>query len=361
MKAFMCLALAAVAMAIKLEITVPPHVPHPKDDMYVCTGHKAPADVSHVHHFKPLASNYVGGAVHHMILFGCETPFKMSGTWDCESNICGGGSEMLTYAWAKKAPELKMQKGAGFVVGGDTKYKYFVLQQHFLKAEPKGLPHKTGIILHYNRGLPNRYAGMFVLMVQQFSIPPYKKKVSVGTKCEFDNDKPIDIFAYRTHAHDIGKMVIGHQDKKELVRHSPQIPEAFNEFKTPVKVLPGDIMSVQCNYDSSKRGHTTNVGSTHLDEMCNLYYMFLSETPSLSMLSCAGADGSAGFFSSHVELINVSKENSLLQSGKSKFHKASRSRARASSFLEEAAEEEASDDEEATAEDEEATDDEDRF
>jgi len=271
-------------------VSIPGGISHPTDDIYHCVAHKAPEHTSHVVQFEPLQSNYDHGAVHHMIVFGCEEPYQHHGHWDCEEKPpCGRGQTFLAYAWAMKAPKLHMPKNSGFVVGGDTKFKYFVVQQHFKNASPQGLPKPTGLNLVTRRGLPNRFAGMATLAVENFSVPGGKKRVYVNTKCRVNTDRPITLFAYRTHAHDIGRRVIGHHNGDEIVNHSPQLPQAFNRM-SPRTVKPGDTLKATCLYDSSHRNRETRVGPTHLDEMCNLYYMFFSETPAIMSLECDGGD-----------------------------------------------------------------------
>lgn len=304
------LAAATTASKSRFTITAPAHVAHPTDDYYQCVASKAPSETSHIVHFQPEKANYVHGRVHHMILFGCETPFQKSGPWECDSQpICGDDKDsFLLYAWAKKAPAMTMPKGAGFVVGGNTKLKYFVLQQHFLKKKLEGLPKPTGLSFVLQQGLPQKFAGMYILMVEEFKVPGGKKRVAVKTHCKTKTSEPITLFAYRTHAHDIGYMVHGTLNGKQIVKHSPQIPQSFNMLDKQIKVKPGDDMSVKCVYDSSKRHRVTKVGSTHLDEMCNLYFMFLSDKPALATYNCGGDDGEKGNFDSEQEMIQANKD-----------------------------------------------------
>lgn len=314
-----CVAFIALAFAADISgartassITIPAHIPHPEDDLYHCVASKAPKDVSHVVHFEAKRANFVHGRVHHMILFGCKTPYQETGHWNCEEHpICGGGEDsFVVYAWAKKAPSMTMPEGAGFVVGGDTSLKYFVLQQHFLRKNPRGLPQPTGLNMVIQKGLPQQYAGMFLVEVNKFKIPPKKNHVAVSTHCKVDTTgKPFELFAYRTHAHDIGEMVHGTLNSKEIVRHSPQIPQAFNLLQSPIKVKSGDDMSVKCVYDSSKRNRETDVGPTHLDEMCNLYFMFLADEPELVSFTCAGSDGEETEFDKQVEKIKFDQKH----------------------------------------------------
>ncbi|XP_016118612.1 peptidyl-glycine alpha-amidating monooxygenase B-like [Sinocyclocheilus grahami] len=69
---------------------------------------------------------------HHMILYGCKTPYATQGYWDCgkELGTCRDQAKIM-YAWARNAPPTKLPKDVGFKVGGDTRINYFVLQIHY--------------------------------------------------------------------------------------------------------------------------------------------------------------------------------------------------------------------------------------
>jgi hypothetical protein len=52
------------------------------------------------------------------------------------------------------------------------------------------------------------------------------------------------------------------------------------------KPCAGDILEATCDFNSMERNEVTYAGSTHHNEMCNLYMMMWSELP--VFLSCGG-------------------------------------------------------------------------
>ena len=45
-------------------------------------------------------------------------------------------------------------------------------------------------------------------------------------------------------------------------------------------VNPGEILAARCTYDSTGHATPTKIGHTGGDEMCNLYLMFYTKSPS---------------------------------------------------------------------------------
>ncbi len=57
-------------------------------------------------------------------------------------------------------------------------------------------------------------------------------------------------------------------------RYKPTQLSASSDF---VRLQDGDLLMARCVYDSTNRDRVTNMGSTHADEMCNLYLMYIME------------------------------------------------------------------------------------
>lgn len=43
--------------------------------------------------------------------------------------------------------------------------------------------------------------------------------------------------------------------------------------------MAGEVLEATCDYDSQGMSHVVRAGSTHHDEMCNLYFMMWTEMP----------------------------------------------------------------------------------
>ena len=95
------------------------------------------------------------------------------------------------------------------------------------------------------------------------------------------------------HTHDLGRSVYldvggphGVPPPRRVAERSPQLPQGFAPVSEPVTVWPGDTLTQACVFNSSERATATHAGATHGDEMCNLYLMAWSESPSFA--SCGG-------------------------------------------------------------------------
>ncbi len=66
-------------------------------------------------------------------------------------------------------------------------------------------------------------------------------------------------------------------------------PVVFCPVCSPLMCRPaflGDTLEATCDFNSLERETVTSAGSTHHDEMCNLYMMMWSELP--VFLTCSG-------------------------------------------------------------------------
>ena len=102
--------------------------------------------------------------------------------------------------------------------------------------------------------------------------------------CQLNRD-PINVFAYRVHAHALGAVISGykfipHENKWTMIaKGNPQWPQAFYPLEKVVRIERQDVLFGRCTYNSSQRQTITNIGSTSGDEMCNFYMMFYSPNP----------------------------------------------------------------------------------
>jgi len=183
-------------------ILMPPHIPHPVPDTYHCISQRAPANISHMVSFRPLDDE---GHIHHLILFACEEPWqpKEGEYWDCLAKPVCKSRSLLAYAWALRAPPLTLPDGVGYVVGGETVAKYFVLQIHFKNPSP-GVPVPVGLQMTLKPGTPDKYVGMMLMIGINFNIPPKIPEYHVTLSCDFNYAEDVHFFAYRTHAHYLG-------------------------------------------------------------------------------------------------------------------------------------------------------------
>lgn len=102
-------------------------------------------------------------------------------------------------------------------------------------------------------------------------------------------DVPLRVIGIRTHAHDLNRGVYSYYYRPNdgmyhlIAKGNAQWPQTF--YKTsqlsagpdPIFLRNLDILMGRCVYDSTGRDVATEMGSTHADEMCNVYIMYTME------------------------------------------------------------------------------------
>ncbi|XP_033844984.1 peptidyl-glycine alpha-amidating monooxygenase-like isoform X2 [Periophthalmus magnuspinnatus] len=258
---------------LRMPGVVPPH-----SDSYLCMSSPVPTNQEvYIVDFTPYASM---DTVHHMLLFGCQTPVSTSGYWDCGSSqgTCEDESSIM-YAWARNAPPTKLPKDVGFKVGGHSKISYFVLQVHYGDVTAFKDHHKdcSGVSMSLTTKPQPFIAGIYLLMTVDTVIPPGNIVTNMDSACDYTS-YPMYPFAFRTHTHSLGKVVSGYRvrdGKWTLIgRQSPQLPQAFYPVNKDVEVKYGDTLAARCVFTGEGRTSKTSIGSTSDDEMCNFYIMY---------------------------------------------------------------------------------------
>ncbi|XP_077441670.1 peptidyl-glycine alpha-amidating monooxygenase isoform X3 [Vanacampus margaritifer] len=275
--------------------------------------------------------------VHHMLLFGCNSPVSTTNYWDCGSSrgTCGDGTSIL-YAWARNAPPTNLPKDVGFEVGRNSGMSYFVLQIHYGDVSVFRDHHKdcSGLTLRITSTPQPFIAGIYLLMSMDTVIKPGNRVTNADIACDYTS-YPIYPFAFRTHTHRLGKVVSGYRirnGKWNLIgRQSPQLPQAFYPTNRDVDVQRGDTLAARCMFTGEGRSEETYIGGSSDDEMCNFYIMYYMDSKhAIPYMNCM-KQGSAKLFQ-HIPLeasipIDVSPENmnSMMHMGHSTGHQDSTS------------------------------------
>ncbi|XP_052464548.1 peptidylglycine alpha-amidating monooxygenase-like isoform X2 [Carassius gibelio] len=282
-----------------LDIRVPGVIPT-ESDSYYCTAVPVPTPwEAYIVDFVPHASM---DTAHHMILYGCKTPYATQGYWDCgkELGTCRDQAKIM-YAWARNAPPTKLPKDVGFKVGGDTRVNYFVLQIHYGDATYFRDHHRdcSGLTLRMTSKPQPFIAGMYLMMSVDTVIPPGKKVTNADIACTYTSS-PMYPFAFRTHTHSLGKVVSGYRVRNgqwtQIGRQSPLLPQAFYPVANTIDVRNGDTLAARCVFTGEGRTTETQIGGTSSDEMCNFYIMYyMDNTRAVPYMSCR-EDGSSELF-----------------------------------------------------------------
>lgn len=96
--------------------------------------------------------------------------------------------------------------------------------------------------------------------------------------CLYEDTK-ITVFGYRMHTHDHGDVnsVYRVRDNKwtEIARDDPQRPQAFYLTNEEIHLKHGDKLVGRCKFHNYQNS-SVKAGSTHNDEMCNIYLIYYS-------------------------------------------------------------------------------------
>lgn len=282
-----------------LDIRIPGVIPT-ESDSYYCMAVPVPTSKeAYIVDFVPHATM---DTAHHMILYGCQTPYATQGYWDCgkELGTCRDQAKIM-YAWARNAPPTKLPKDVGFKVGGDTRINYFVLQIHYGDVKNFRDHHRdcSGLTLRMTSKRQPFIAGMYLMMSVDTVIPPGKKVTNADIACTYPSS-PMYPFAFRTHTHSLGKVVSGYRVRNgqwtQIGRQSPLLPQAFYPVTNTIDVRNGDILAARCVFTGEGRTTITQIGGTSSDEMCNFYIMYyMDNTHAVPYMNC-GDDGSSELF-----------------------------------------------------------------
>ncbi|XP_041104940.1 peptidylglycine alpha-amidating monooxygenase-like isoform X3 [Polyodon spathula] len=285
-----------------------PGVTPEASDSYFCMSVRAPREDTYIVDFLPHASM---NTVHHMLLYGCRSPFSTDNYWDCGGvqGTCQDTANIM-YAWARDAPPTKLPRGVGFKVGSDAGITHFVLQIHYGDIAAFRDNHKdcSGVSLRMTSKPQPLIAGMYLLMSVDTIIPPGKKVVNADISCMY-RKYPIYPFAFRTHTHRLGKVVSGYRvrgGKWTLIgRQSPQLPQAFYPVSNAIDIRYGDTIAARCVFTGEGKTSTTYIGSTSADEMCNFYIMYYMDAKqAVPYMSCMQG-GNSDMFRNIPEEANI--------------------------------------------------------
>ncbi|BFY98917.1 hypothetical protein BsWGS_01957 [Bradybaena similaris] len=279
-----------------------PKVKPQQPDTYLCKAMQVEDAHMYIRGYIPKADSAIA---HHILLYGCSVPGAPPGeVWDCgemsvtsssykHGAICQEGSSIL-YAWAMEAPRLNLPEDVSFEVGQDTPIKYLVLQVHYKNVtkflSPQNGDDSSGLTLQATHVPTTKQAGVYLMLTDGY-IPAHTVEY-FESACNMEEDIEIVPFAFRTHAHTLGRVISGYRIRggkwTEIGRKDPRLPEMFYNVTNPgITVRRGDILAVRCTMENTL-DHDVAIGPTQNDEMCNLYIMYyVNQPPILKDQTCA--------------------------------------------------------------------------
>ncbi|CAF4056558.1 unnamed protein product [Adineta steineri] len=242
-----------------------------KEDEYAYVQYKLPDEELWIVGYSPLTEM---NTVHHMLTYACASPGSDKAFW-IGAGSCRGENTLI-HGWARNAPPLTLPKDVGFAVGRNTPYKYIVANLHYLAIVAGD---NSGNQITLSRK-PRKYrAGVMLGATGSIQLPPKTHTIRTPFSCLY-NGPPISIFAIRVHAHDWARVNslyrVRNGNISQIVKSNPQWAQSFYPLPSSVQIEKGDFFVGQCVYDNDD-DRTISAGSTHHDEMCNVYAMYSYE------------------------------------------------------------------------------------
>jgi peptidylamidoglycolate lyase len=265
-----------------------PGVRTTEEDEYLCFGWRVPDEELYIMKFEALAD---ASTVHHILLFGCPQADISTYRRGCYA-ACSNGSDSIMYAWAQNAPSLDLPKDVGFHIGKGSAMQYVVMQVHYrMPMDATDADDHSGLRLTISP-VRQPFIGGILLMVDNFlTIPAHSEGVHGDTSCQYMGDAVIHPFAFRTHAHVLGRVLAGYHVNDswhEMAKGNPQWPQAFYPIMNNIEIKKGDYLVSRCTFDAKNKSVETHIGATHNDEMCNLYIMYYTPNGERSYYLCMG-------------------------------------------------------------------------
>ncbi|VDM47615.1 unnamed protein product [Toxocara canis] len=231
--------------------------------------------------------------VHHMEIYQCENPghdFQWLYNGDCNSEHkpreTHGCSKVIA-AWAFGAGPVVYPPEAGMPLGGPGFYPYLMVEIHYNNVErERDVVDNSGFTITYTDQLRPYDAGILELGLiysDANSIPPRQSAFPITGYCVADctqNFPPegINIFATQLHAHLTGRKLwtshyrngvkIGEVNREN--HYSPHW-QHVNMLGRPINVLPGDVLTTTCVFETLDKKDFTWGGYGIEDEMCVNY------------------------------------------------------------------------------------------
>ncbi|CAL8146108.1 unnamed protein product [Orchesella dallaii] len=273
---------------------------------YWCSLHKLNTTLNQKHHivgFAPYFSNELGRKhVHHQTIHRCIAPPNSDPEDLFEPFVNQPGEECYInnnthlprsycveyiHEWAVGGKDVPFPDNVGFALGGESSpIEYFLYETHYDNPEVRDdLYLETGVDFVYSSRLKENEGGIMLIghgPFGQWVMPPMTSEFDLAGHCNptctsgMFPPEGVEILVARLHGHLSSRRVrIKHfRDGKELpwILNDDNYDFNFQQWRAlynPVRILPGDQITVQCGYDNTwKNSSATVSGYSTRDEMC---------------------------------------------------------------------------------------------
>ena len=265
-----------------LNLTFRPYGIRARADDYVCQPMQLPTDCEyHVTRMAPIATSEY---LHHMILFGVLeelTPHCTVGCFDMPGQV------VTLWAWAVGGGAWDLPPNVGLRLGRGTSYELATLQMHYNNpAHDTNMVDASGVQLTLTRQMRQYDMGIVfggAPTTELLRIPPRQRAFTVRVDAPIKLASTVSAFASGLHAHQAGVdiqawLLRGGVTIATLGTESPYDfnYQRFRNLAPEVELRPGDVMRIQCTYNTMARSTCTYGGDGSQDEMC---LAFLSVYP----------------------------------------------------------------------------------
>ncbi|KAK6753159.1 hypothetical protein RB195_012639 [Necator americanus] len=265
---------------------------------YWCVIKRIPAVLSvqkhHIIQINPYIKKGNENLVHHMEIFRCETDYEEEYSGYCDGLTMSATARSCSHviaAWAMGEGPIYFPPEAGLPLGGEYGKDYIKVEIHYNNPGLlSGVVDNSGFELVVTTELREYDAGILeigLIYSDANSIPPGQSAFPLTGHCVADCTSRlpsggIHIFGSQLHAHLSGRKIF-----TSHYRHGVKIGEINRDnhysphwqhivFIRPyVHVMPGDVLSTTCVYETLSKDVMTLGGYGIEDEMCvNYVYYF---------------------------------------------------------------------------------------
>lgn len=313
-------------------------VPSQEVTTYSCTSFEldtGPNGVRYLVAGEPVLETTQGrNLAHHFLIYACESipyfeTYKVTNS--CLSNGPLGNPDALctslVYPWAVGSNPLILPPDVGYKI--DNKNKYLVLETHFDNPELlDDVVDISGARLYFTDKPRKFEAGTlgfgdnFVSLAPRTVIPEFEYQSTCPSSCSSKWKEPLNVFATLPHMHTTGRSMFLNRFSKggEFIENVNKVEYWSNDhqiaqyYDPPKQILPGEVLSNTCIYDTSKRPETI-FGLETKNEMCINFILYwpaqrLQESDG-ALFSCGMLDTKKGNVTMCGDTTNLNEE--LLQ------------------------------------------------
>jgi hypothetical protein len=258
---------------------------------YLCRGFKFPNNPAQMaYHFEPQLDN--AALTHHMILYRTAS-YLGDSVFEC-SSMSAGSSPF--WAWAVGGGALTTPSNTGF-----SPSENFALQVHYDNpSRLVGQTDSSGVKVSFTPTLRQFQTVFLQLAVNSGSINlPPQQTVHISYTCNAGSQIPQNgqakIWTVGLHAHTRSRKIWIEQIRGGSTIGFPGC-DPFYDFNRQrfvsknTTVLPGDILKLHCQYDTTADSRPVVGGDATTEEMCIAYLALYAEGfPLSSDVGCSGA------------------------------------------------------------------------